>query len=59
MIKQHAEFDLEVVDGEDLDTRDYNVRYEKLKSVWKGYDEDFPAKIQSVVGYYQQWIRKQ
>jgi nucleoside-diphosphate-sugar epimerase len=59
MIKQHADFQLELVDGEDLDTRNYNVRYDRLRAVWARYDEDFPAKIESVVGYYKQWITKQ
>jgi nucleoside-diphosphate-sugar epimerase len=55
MIQQYHEFSLEIIEGKDLDTRDYNVRYEKLKSLWKDYDENFPEKIESIVGYYKKW----
>jgi hypothetical protein len=55
MIQQYHEFSLEIIEGKDLDTRDYNVRYEKLKSLWENYDENFPEKIESIVGYYKKW----
>lgn len=59
MIKENTVLEVELVEGSDLDTRDYNVRYDRLRSVWSNYDEDFEAKIKTVIGYYKKWIRKQ
>lgn len=59
IVRNYAEFDLEIVAGEDHDTRNYNVKYDRLREIWLKYDEDFHAQIGSIVGYYQRWIKKQ
>lgn len=55
IISKYHEFELKIVPGKDLDTRDYNVKYDKLKNLWPDYDEKFQDKIEKIIGYYRNW----
>jgi nucleoside-diphosphate-sugar epimerase len=45
------------VPGNDADTRDYNVSYKKLQSVWPNHNETFADKLPSIAEYYKQWLK--
>jgi nucleoside-diphosphate-sugar epimerase len=45
------------VPGNDADTRDYNVSYKKLQSVWPEHNETFTDKLPLIVEYYKQWLQ--
>jgi nucleoside-diphosphate-sugar epimerase len=47
--------DYVTVPGQDADTRDYNVCYDKLKAIWPNHDETFLDNIPVIVEYYKQW----
>jgi len=55
LLQQHVNFTCTRINGADADTRDYNVSYAKLKSVWPDYNETFAHKIPSIVEYYKKW----
>ena len=55
IIRQYINFELNIVSGEDLDSRDYNVMYTRLKNLWPSYDEQFSAHIPKIVEYYKAW----
>ena len=55
LISTQCEFDYVTVDGADADTRDYNVDYNKLKSVWPNYNESFVDQITAIINYYKNW----
>ena len=44
-------------DGHDLDSRDYNVNFQRLKSRWPLYQESFDSQIKSIVEYYKTWAK--
>ena len=52
------EFNYVTVPGSDADNRDYNVCYNKLRSVWPDYNENFVEKISTVMEYYKQCSRQ-
>ena len=54
-ISAECEFDYVTVPGADADTRDYNVDYSKLRSVWPNYNETFDQQIAAIVEYYKHW----
>jgi nucleoside-diphosphate-sugar epimerase len=53
IIKKTVDFDLEIIEGKDRDTRDYNVNYDKLKSCWPNLNENFEEQLKSVTEYYK------
>ena len=55
LLEKQIEFKWIRIPGNDADTRDYNVSYKKLQSVWFNYNETFADKIPSIVKYYKQW----
>lgn len=55
LLQQHVNFTWTRIGGADADTRDYNVCYAKLKSVWPDYNETFAHMIPSIVEYYKKW----
>jgi nucleoside-diphosphate-sugar epimerase len=55
LISAECEFDYVTVPGADADTRDYNVNYGQLQSVWPSYNETFAQQIPAIVQYYQRW----
>jgi nucleoside-diphosphate-sugar epimerase len=57
LLKEQINFDCIKIVGADADTRDYNVSYNKLKTVWPNYNESFADKIPSIVEYYKQWLQ--
>ena len=44
-------------EGHDLDSRDYNVNFQRLKSRWPLYQESFDSQIKSIVEYYKTWAK--
>ena len=55
IIAKHSKFSYRTVPGADADTRDYNVDYAKLASIWPNHNEQFADAVVPVVRYYQQW----
>ena len=53
IISKYTKLDVRIVSGQDLDSRDYNIDYGKLKSLWSEYDEIFESHIQPLVRYYE------
>ena len=51
----YCDFDLEIIDGKDLDTRDYHVNYDLLESHWNQLDENFDLQVEKIVRYYKTW----
>lgn len=58
IIKKTVDFDVEIIDMVDRDTRDYNVNYDRLKKVWPGLNENFENELKKVVEYYKAWQTK-
>lgn len=57
LLSEHIEFNWTRINGADADTRDYNVSYSKLQTVWPNYNETFGDRIPSIVEYYKQWLQ--
>lgn len=57
LLQEHVDFDWRRINGADADSRDYNVNYSKLQSVWPNYNETFADKIPAIVEYYKQWLK--
>jgi nucleoside-diphosphate-sugar epimerase len=55
LISKHVTYNLDIVEGEDLDSRDYNVKYQKLQTLWGNYNEDFESHISKIAEYYKSW----
>lgn len=55
IISKWCDFELEIIDGKDLDTRDYHVNYDILKQHWPNLDEDFDRQVEKIVRYYMTW----
>lgn len=55
LLHQHLNFDYTVVPGSDADTRDYNVDYTSIATVWPNLSENFEHQIPNIVNYYKQW----
>jgi len=55
LIAEQCTFDLDLIQGKDLDTRDYHVDYTKLEQLWPGIDENFQEHVAKIVRYYQLW----
>lgn len=55
MIASHCPVNYQLVPGADADTRDYNVNYDKLKSVWPSLNETFQDQIPAIIEYYKHW----
>lgn len=55
LLQQCIDFDYSVVPGSDADTRDYNVNYDLLASLWPGLHEEFDTQIPAIVEYYTKW----
>jgi nucleoside-diphosphate-sugar epimerase len=55
LIAESLNFDADIVAGQDADSRDYNVDYTKLASVWPSHSESFSRSIRSVIDYYRAW----
>ena len=53
IIKKYTPLDIEIISGQDLDSRDYNIEYSVLKSLWRNYNETFELHIQPLVRYYE------
>jgi nucleoside-diphosphate-sugar epimerase len=53
LLEQYVNFTHNIVNGEDADSRDYNVNYNKLKEIWSNYDENFSDSIPGIVEYYK------
>ena len=51
MIQQHIDIKVDIVEGEDLDKRDYKVNYNKLKNKWSEIDETF--NVEQIINYYK------
>lgn len=57
LLEQHIDFNWTRSSGADADSRDYNVSYSKLQSVWPDYNETFANNIPTVVEYYKRWLQ--
>ena len=57
LLQEHVDFDWRRINGADADTRDYNVSYSKLQTVWPNYNETFGDQIPDIVEYYKQWLQ--
>jgi nucleoside-diphosphate-sugar epimerase len=57
LLSEHIKFNWSRINGADADTRDYNVSYSKLQSVWPNYNETFSDQIPTIVEYYKQWLQ--
>tara|TARA_R110002126_G_scaffold273226_1_gene417694 strand:+ start:450 stop:1343 length:894 start_codon:yes stop_codon:yes gene_type:complete len=53
IIKKYTPLDINIIDGQDLDNRDYNIDYTVLKLHWSDYDENFEQHIQPLVTFYE------
>lgn len=53
IISKYTNTDIRIVPGQDLDSRDYNIDYGKLKSLWSEYDENFELHIPQLVRFYE------
>jgi len=51
-IQKHIPTNLEIIPGADLDTRDYQVSYAKLASLWVDYNDNFSNNLPEVIKYY-------
>ena len=54
-IAQYVDTEIITRSGRDLDTRDYNVNYSRLRMLWNNYDENTNLVIKQVVEYYKLW----
>ena len=53
IISKYIDFNLDIVHGEDLDNRDYNVDYSLLEKLWPDYNENFLLQIEKITEYYK------
>ena len=53
IIKKYIPLDINIIPGQDLDSRDYNIDYTVLKLHWSDYDENFEQHIQPLVTFYE------
>jgi len=53
IIAKHIDVGINIIPGQDLDSRDYNIDYSKLKSLWTEYNEIFEIHIQKLVTFYE------
>lgn len=58
IISQYVPVQVNIVLGQDLDSRDYNIDYSKLSRLWIDYNESFELHIKALVKYYENFSNR-